>query len=44
MANFKCNCGKILSNSSSPNNVVLINFTDAEWEKIQESVREGKDI
>jgi hypothetical protein len=44
MAVFRCVCGKGLSNSTCPNDVQLIVFTDREWETIQESVKEGMDI
>ncbi|MCZ8513383.1 hypothetical protein O9H85_13285 [Paenibacillus filicis] len=44
MAIFKCDCGKILSNSICPNDIQLIVFTDREWEDIQEKVKDGFDI
>ncbi|MDR6884015.1 hypothetical protein [Bacillus sp. 3255] len=44
MANFRCSCGKVLSNSVSPNEVQLVIFSDGEWENIQEKVKEGADI
>jgi len=44
MATFRCVCGKGLSNSTCPNEVQLIVFSDKEWETIQEKVKDGMDI
>jgi hypothetical protein len=44
MAKFKCDCGAVLSNSHSPNDTVLIVFSDGEWENIQEDVQNGRNI
>ena len=34
MARFLCKCGKILSNRTVPNDVMLIVYTDYEWDNI----------
>lgn len=34
MAGMKCNCGNILSNTRSPNDVQLRVYTDSEYEEI----------
>lgn len=44
MATFKCYCGKVLSNSHSPNNIQLVVFTDYEWEQTQEKIKYGEDV
>ena len=34
MARMLCKCGELLSNSQSPNNIVLHVYTDEEWDGI----------
>lgn len=34
MAKFECNCGNILSNSRSPNDIEYHVYSDFEWNKI----------